>query len=82
MALDVYGGTTGPAQLNRDTFETGAFIAGIDLSRNGHATADYINSSFDASSVSVAGNFSIATGATYTGAMVRMIYFSIYKVLI
>ena len=66
LALDVYGTNRGPAQLSRDTFTLGCFIMGLDLSRDSNPTAGYINTDFDATSLTLEGSFSTATTTNYT----------------
>ena len=61
LSLEAYGSNKGPSQLNRETFTNGAFIIGFDTTRdNRPLSATYINSNYDASSVSLEGSFSKA----------------------
>ena len=66
LALDVYGSNRGPAQLSRDTFTAGCFILGLDLSRDSNPSAGYINTDFNATSLSLEGSFADATTTNYT----------------
>jgi len=66
LALDYIGTNSGPGNLNRNTMTNGAFIYGIDLSRDGMPNAGYPNSNFDASTLSIEGSFKFATDDTYT----------------
>lgn len=66
-AMGYLNSGSGPGYFNRDTYDKGLFIYGLNLSRDGDVQAAYNNSNFDASSVSVEGEFSVATGVPYTG---------------
>lgn len=56
-ALDYIGTGMGPSALVRKTYETGPFIFGFDLSRDGNPHAEYKNSTFEATSLGVEGVF-------------------------
>ena len=66
LALDTYGSHQGPAQLSRDTFVGGCCILGLDLSRDSNPTANYINTDFDSTSLTLEGSFSEAAATNYT----------------
>lgn len=55
-----------PKILNRATYSGGCFLLGIDLSRSGSPLDQMVNTDFDATSLSLAGNFNQATTASYT----------------
>jgi hypothetical protein len=67
MSLGIFGSNTGPTAFNRDTFDTGLAIMGLDLSRDGDPNAAYNNATFEANTLSIDGTFQIATPALTTG---------------
>ena len=67
IALGCESALSGPAQIIREHLTNGVFIAGFDLSRDNQPISNYLNQSFDASSVGLEGAFSVATQKTYTG---------------
>ncbi|MCP4393478.1 MAG: hypothetical protein GY804_04320 [Alphaproteobacteria bacterium] len=66
QALDCYGTNVGPGNFNRETFDNGLFFLAFDLSRDGNPESLYRNSSFEATNVSIQGQFKTATQASYT----------------
>lgn len=82
MALDYFGSNNGPGNLDRSTFENGAFIVGFDLSRDGNPNAEYHNSTFEAANLSLEGSFSLATMTGYTGKENVFKYINIYILVI
>ena len=66
LALNAYGASGGPLNINRNDFNKGAMILGFDLTRNSDPTANYQNTDFDASSLNIEGKFSTATDKSYT----------------
>ena len=65
LALDVPGSPFGPGQLNKNTFPC-CFILGFDLTRDHNTLANYNNSDFDSTSLSIEGSFTQATTKPYT----------------
>ena len=74
MSLGIFGSNTGPTAFNRDTFDTGLAIMGLDLSRDGDPNAAYNNATFEANTLSIDGTFQIATPALTTGKRRNYIY--------
>ena len=72
MALDYMSSNSGPGNLNRESFQNGAFIYSLDLSRDGNPNGHYMNSNFEATSLSIDGTFRERVVGTYTG---RLPYF-------
>ena len=67
LALDYFNSNNGPGSFNRDTYGNGAFIYALDLSRDGSPNTSYVNSTFEAASLSVDGTFREGTDNLYTG---------------
>jgi len=65
MASDLLRANYGPKYATKDSFMQGAFILGFDLTRDGNPGAEYLNTNFDASSVSLEGSFSAATAKVF-----------------
>ena len=65
-ALGVLHSNSGPYNLNRSTFNKGGFLYGVNCSRDGFTGANYNNSIFDASNLSIKGTFDVGTTVPYT----------------
>lgn len=72
-ALNVLNGSNAraPEIINRDTFGQAATIFGFDTSRDAKPNGPYVNTDFDASNLSISGNFSAATTASYTSTKIN-----------
>ena len=72
-ALNLIGSPSSraPECINRDTFGKAATVLGFDISRNSKPNKPYVNSDFEASNLSITGNFNAATTKPYTSTVIK-----------